>query len=140
MYPIYRPAGATEFLFVFSGGSEDSTPGFMLLPAPGLKTNNTWLRLFYSLADSEDVTVRVAYMHLADTPRLVGGRPGDLDTLFKTVLVDGIDVVDPDRHPDAMVLAVGKSPRRCQIAFARDHPARPDTGRSRTRQSRHRRR
>src|SRR5882762_1125741 len=30
-----------EFLIDFSGGSEDSTPGFMISPAPGLKTNNT---------------------------------------------------------------------------------------------------
>ena len=84
----------------------------------GAEDQGQWLRLFDSLADSEDVAVRVAHMHLADTPRFVGGRPGDLDTLFKTVLVDGIDIVDPDRHPDAMVLAVGNAPRRCQIAFA----------------------
>src|SRR6266404_6100267 len=84
----------------------------------GAEDQGQWLRLFDSLADSEDVAVRVANMHLSDTPRFVGGRPGDLDTLFKAVLVDGIDVVDPDRHPDAMVLAIGKAPRRCQIAFA----------------------
>jgi hypothetical protein len=35
------PRWGYAIFFVFSGGSEDSTPGFMLSPTPGLKTNNT---------------------------------------------------------------------------------------------------
>ena len=54
-------------------------------------------------ADSEDVAVRVANMHLADMPRHVCGRPGDFQVLIDTATVDGIDIVDPDGHPDALV-------------------------------------
>ncbi len=34
------------------------------------------------------------------------------------MLVDGIDVVDPDRHPDALVRPVVESMRRCKRALA----------------------
>src|SRR4026208_110643 len=63
-------------------------------------------RLFRFLnppADSEDVTVRVPHVHLPGIPRHVGGRPGDVKTLLETALVDGVDVVHPDRHPHALV-------------------------------------
>src|SRR5437870_11422276 len=59
----------------------------------------TDLLLFLSpLTDSEDVAIRVTHVHLPDTPRLVGRRPGDLETLLPAMLVDRIDVVDPNRH------------------------------------------
>src|SRR5688572_6448686 len=54
-------------------------------------------------ADSEDVSVWVPHVHLANIPRHVGRRPGDLETLIKAALVDGVDVIHPDRHPHALV-------------------------------------
>jgi hypothetical protein len=47
------------------------------------------------------MAIRVTYVHLADAPRLVRGRPGDLEPLLEAMLVDGIDIVYPDRHPHA---------------------------------------
>src|ERR1700694_2829203 len=64
------------------------------------------LRLLYALADSEDVAIWVTNVHLSDTPRLVSRRPGDVEILFQAMLVDRIDVVDPDRHPDAVAIPV----------------------------------
>jgi hypothetical protein len=61
------------------------------------------LRLLNPTADSEDVSVWVPDVHLANIPRHVGWRPGDLKTLRKAPLVDSVDVVDPDRHPHASV-------------------------------------
>ena len=38
------------------------------------------------LTNSEDVTIPVAHVHLADTPRHVGRRPGDFEILLEVVL------------------------------------------------------
>jgi hypothetical protein len=42
-------------------------------------------------------------MHLADVPRLVRRGHGDLDFFLETMPMDGVDVVHPDGHPDALV-------------------------------------
>src|SRR3954468_20764664 len=62
--------------------------------------------------------VRMPHVHLAHAPRLVRRRPGDLDPLLDAVAVDGIDVVDPDRHPDALVPVVIDAECRRYIALA----------------------
>jgi len=49
------------------------------------------------------VTVGVTHVHLANIPRHIGRRPGDVKTLLETVLMDGVDIVDPDRHPHPLV-------------------------------------
>jgi hypothetical protein len=49
------------------------------------------------------VPIRVAEVELADVPRLVGRRVGDLQAFGDRALVRGVDVVDPDRHPRALV-------------------------------------
>src|SRR4051794_22689181 len=64
------------------------------------------------------MSVGMADVHLAHAPRFVGRRPGDLDSLFDAVAMDGIDVVDPDRHPDALVLVIVHSERRGNVALA----------------------
>src|SRR5262245_4950769 len=56
-----------------------------------------------SLADPEDVAIRMAHVHFPDVPRFVGRRIGDLEALLQTMLMDRIDVVDPDRHPHSLV-------------------------------------
>src|SRR6266540_2003165 len=53
--------------------------------------------------DPEDVAVGMAHVHLADAPRHVGRRPGDVETLLEAVPMDGVDVVHPDRHPGTLV-------------------------------------
>src|SRR5258706_13432471 len=45
------------------------------------------------------MAVRVADVHFAHVPFHVGRRPSDIEAPFETPLVDGIDVVHPDRHP-----------------------------------------
>src|SRR5262245_6523892 len=64
------------------------------------------LRFFDATADSEDVSVRMSNVHLANIPGHVGRRPRNLQALFETPLVNGVDVVDPDRHPDALISRV----------------------------------
>src|SRR5688572_4464176 len=62
------------------------------------------------LTDSEDMTIRVTHVHLADAPWHVGRRPRDVETLLAAVPMDGVDIVHPDRHPDTLVgrlVAVG---------------------------------
>src|SRR2546425_12084069 len=66
--------------------------------------------LLEPLTDSEDVTIRVTHVHLADAPRHVGRRPGDVETLLQALPMNDVDIVHPDRHPDAPVgglVAVG---------------------------------
>src|SRR3954447_26260106 len=70
------------------------------------------------LADPEDVPVGVADVHLADVPRLVGRRHRDLDPPGQAMPVDGVDVVHPDRHPDALFARLAVAPRRRQAALA----------------------
>jgi hypothetical protein len=60
-------------------------------------------RLLESPADSENVAVRMAHVHLANIPRHVGGWPRDLETLLEAALVDRVDVVHSNRHPHALV-------------------------------------
>jgi hypothetical protein len=55
--------------------------------------------------------VRMADVHLAYAPRLVHRRHGDLQTLLEATLVDDVDVVHPDRHPDALVIVVAPGGR-----------------------------
>src|SRR5262245_45615103 len=57
-------------------------------------------------ADAEDVPVRVANVHLANAPRHVGRRPRDVKTLLEAALVNGVNVVHPDRHPCALVRGI----------------------------------
>src|SRR6185436_18284914 len=52
------------------------------------------------------MSVRMPDVHLADVPGHVRGGPGDLDLLCFAVALDRVDVVDPDRHPDALVAAL----------------------------------
>lgn len=59
--------------------------------------------LLQALTDPEYVAVGVPDMHLANLPRHVLGGPGHLHPLLQTVLVDGVDIVDPNRHPDPVV-------------------------------------
>src|SRR5260370_29058061 len=47
--------------------------------------------------------VGVADVHLAHVPGHVRRRPGHLEPLRQTSLVDRIDVFDPDRHPHTFV-------------------------------------
>src|SRR5262245_24395262 len=56
----------------------------------------------------------MTHVHLAHAPWHVGRRPGDVEALVETMLVDGVDVIDPDRHPGALVgrrVAVGPEGR-----------------------------
>ena len=45
----------------------------------------------------------MADVHLANAPRHICGWPRDLNILFQAVLVDRVDVVDPNTHPNAFV-------------------------------------
>jgi hypothetical protein len=56
-----------------------------------------------SPADPEHVTIGMANVHLANVPRHIGGRKCDLQPGGDAMLVHRIDVVHPDRHPDAFV-------------------------------------
>src|SRR5579863_6947826 len=56
-----------------------------------------------TLADAEDVAIGMSEVHFADVPGHVGGREGDVDTGRDTVVVNCVDVMDPDREPYAFV-------------------------------------
>ena len=60
-------------------------------------------RLLKRLADSEDVPIGMAHMHLAHVPRLVRRRPGYFKSLCQAVLIDSVHVIYLDRHPDTLV-------------------------------------
>src|SRR5215469_16190352 len=45
----------------------------------------------------------MAKVHLADIPRHIGGRKCDLESGGEAMLMHFVHVVDPDRHPDALV-------------------------------------
>src|SRR5262245_54230065 len=49
------------------------------------------------------MAIGMAQVHLPDTPRHVGGRPGDVESLRLAMAVNGIDIVHPNRHPCALV-------------------------------------
>src|SRR5437899_877169 len=52
------------------------------------------------------MAVRMANVHFADVPFHIGRRPGHVEALFKAFFVNRIDIVDPNRHPDAAFLAI----------------------------------
>jgi len=54
-------------------------------------------------ADAEDVPVGMAQMHLADVPRHVGRRPGNVQSGIDAAAMNGVHAVDEDRHPHALV-------------------------------------
>ena len=56
-----------------------------------------------ALTDPKYMSVRVPHVHLAHVPRHVGRWPGDFQSLFLAVTIDAVDVVDPHRHPHALV-------------------------------------
>src|SRR5262249_23879562 len=59
-----------------------------------------------ALADSKDVPIRMADVHLAYVPGHVGRRPGYLDSLSQTLLMDRVDVMHPPAHPAALVVGL----------------------------------
>src|SRR4051794_34775486 len=71
-------------------------------------------------ADAEHVAVGVADVELADAPWLVGWGVCDVEAFANAALMDGVDVVDPDRHPHAFVggLVAGAAERRVVGASA----------------------
>src|ERR1700677_5261666 len=56
-----------------------------------------------SAAESEDVAIRMASVHLANVPRHIGGRECDLQSSGEAMPVHLVHVVHPGRHPDALV-------------------------------------
>jgi hypothetical protein len=56
-----------------------------------------------SCADPKDMSVRMADVHLADSPRLFCWRVGDLEARVHAPVVHVIEVFDEDRHPNAFV-------------------------------------
>src|SRR5688572_26821013 len=56
-----------------------------------------------TLTDSENVTVRMADVHLAHVPRHVSRWPGYLEAMIETALVSRFDIVDSDHHPGPLV-------------------------------------
>src|SRR5579864_5194175 len=58
---------------------------------------------FESAADAKHMAIGMAKVHLANVPRHIGRRKGDLQPGGHTVLVHLVHVVHPDRHPDALV-------------------------------------
>src|SRR6516162_2188815 len=56
-----------------------------------------------SPADAEHMAIGMAKVHLADVPRHIGGRKCDLQPGGEALLVHLVHVVDPDRHPDALI-------------------------------------
>ena len=51
-----------------------------------------------SVADSEDMPIRVTHVHLAYAPRHVGWRPDLFESLREAVLIDRLDVINEDRR------------------------------------------
>ena len=58
-------------------------------------------------ADAEYMSVGVTNVHFANVPLHVCWRPRHVETLVETPLVDGVDVIYPDRHPNAPFRFVG---------------------------------
>jgi hypothetical protein len=72
------------------------------------------------LTHPEDMPIGMTHVHFAYSPRHVGWRPRDVQTLIDASLVDVIDIVDPDRHPYALVAALisVRAKRHPGFAFA----------------------
>jgi len=60
-------------------------------------------RALQAFADAEDVAVGMADVHLTDIPRHVGWRKGHLETRGQAVLVNPVDILNPNAHPHAFV-------------------------------------
>src|ERR1700738_499761 len=60
-------------------------------------------RSFTSLADSEDMSIGVAHVHLSHVPWLIRRRPSYFKPLCDAVLVDGVHIIHPNRHPLTLV-------------------------------------
>src|SRR5262245_23255398 len=76
---------------------------------------------FARLADSEDVTVRMAQVHLAYEPRCIRRRPCHFDPIGKALLMHRFYIVDHDVQPRALVgglVAVGTERPRDATAAA----------------------
>src|SRR5262249_32374576 len=73
-----------------------------------------------SLTDSEDVSIGVAYMHLAHVPWLVRWGPGYFESLCDAVLVDSIHIIHPNRHPCTLIGAIVsfRTERHLEVALA----------------------
>src|SRR2546425_852518 len=78
---------------------------FTLLTADIFEEHLSWVRIDFldALADSEDVPIRVPYVHLADVPRHVGRWESNVQPSGHALTVDFVNVVNPHRHPHALV-------------------------------------
>ena len=59
--------------------------------------------VFVSLGNSEHMTIRMSHVHFTNVPWHVRRRPSYFDTLLLAVLMNRVDIVNPNRHPDAFV-------------------------------------
>lgn len=73
-----------------------------------------------SLTDSEDVSVGVAYVHLAHVPWLICRGPSYFEPLCDAVPVDSIHIIHPNRHPCTLVGAIVsfRTERHLKVALA----------------------
>jgi len=70
----------------------------------GLCAERDWAGvLAETLADSKDMAVGMANVHLADAPGHVGGGEGDVQARGEAVLVKLVDIIDPYGHPHPFV-------------------------------------
>lgn len=58
------------------------------------------------MADAEHVSIRMTDMHLPDAPGLIGGWMRDFQFFGEASLMYLVDVIDPDRHPGALVCSL----------------------------------
>lgn len=56
-----------------------------------------------SLTNPKNVAVGVAEVHFADVPGHVGWGIGHFDLVGEAVLMDSVDVINPDRHPNPFI-------------------------------------
>src|SRR5580765_8457072 len=52
------------------------------------------------------MAVRMANVHFTDVPFHIGRRPGHVEALIETSFVNGVNILDPDRHPYAAFTSV----------------------------------
>src|ERR1043165_262080 len=76
-----------------------------------------------SLADSEDMAVRVTKVHLTNIPRHVRRRPCDIEALLQATLMDVVNVIHPDRQPDTLVSRLVAIGAECHLHSAVTAPA-----------------
>src|SRR5215510_10968410 len=77
--------------------------------------------LFHPSPDPEHMSVRMAYMHLANAPGHVRRWEDYFDSLFDTFAVRSVDVFDKPRHPHTFVgglIAVGAERTRVRTFSA----------------------